>query len=214
MKHLTVSCLALCAINLSGCAQIANFGDMIWSETKSLTLTSKNKLMAALRPRSERADPVFVNDSAIAEYETVHTPLAEINPAQPYAEAISQYTPQPESVETTNSSNRPYDSYHAHADIQPIKNTQYSYTDVAQPPFMGSQTASDLYEELPDLSYVKLTGSPTAIDWKDCQAQAGGYIIADHTGFRVRPDFDYCMRVKGYVPEREAARFLEIQALP
>ena len=67
---------------------------------------------------------------------------------------------------------------------------------------------------MPNLSYVKLSGGTSISDWQSCQSEAGGYIQPAQNGFTIRPDFDYCMRVKGYIPEGEALEFIDSEFLP
>ncbi len=265
MKRLTVSCLAICAVNLSGCAQIVNFGDILWSETKSRTLSGTDKLMAALRPRSERKEPIFITDPVIAEYETVHTPAfnnktaidvvnrghaslqprpingLEPLPAYPDERPAHTQLAHAQAIQTQPIlAGGPAEAYNIYKNIpaqtsysQPVStrpiitqpaptysnqpNTQYSYANTASHPVTSAAQIAQMpaiSQELPDLSYVKLSGRISADDWQDCEAQAGGYILADNAGFRLRPDFDYCMRAKGYVPESEAVSFMEAQLLP
>ena len=55
-----------------------------------------------------------------------------------------------------------------------------------------------------DLSYVKIGGGSKISDWQSCEGQAGSYFLTTATGFLVAPEFDSCMRSKGYKPEAEA----------
>ena len=60
-------------------------------------------------------------------------------------------------------------------------------------------------EEIGDsLSYVKIGGGSQISDWQACEAEAGNYFLTTATGFIVAPQFDSCMRTKGYKPEAEA----------
>ena len=58
------------------------------------------------------------------------------------------------------------------------------------------------------VSYVKLDGSLDMADWSACEGEVGGAFLVSPAGTRVAPDFDACMRSKGYVDEGEAERRL------
>ena len=205
MKRLTITCLALAAVNLSGCAQIMNIGDAVWGETKQITTGSKNKLLSLLRPRAERQDPVFEAQPANTEQYAAYDAPSYVSGLTPIDlemyEFVSELPPLPI---------RKYVS-HSVIEIYSLPSQDpYQLAGAPEPRYIVSQPEP----ELPDLSYVKVAGQTSAIDWQNCQNLAGGYITADDNGFKVRPDFDQCMRVNGYIPEREALQFMASQTLP
>ena len=58
------------------------------------------------------------------------------------------------------------------------------------------------------VSYVRLDGSLDMADWSACESEVGGAFLVSPRQTRVAPDFDACMRSKGYVDEGEAERLL------
>lgn len=209
LKPLLMCGLVMSALGLSGCAQMMNLGDLIWTESKHATVKTSHKVMAMLRPKAPRAEPVFVhNDVSAYEAQSQYTPPSlrgqNVQDSQPIA--IEFYQRPQEGVQTASA---------AQTTPRPISTPRPSPVSA---PFQGSETqlalapASEM--DMPDMAYVKLSGSTSISDWQSCQAEAGSYIQPRGAGFIVHPNFDDCMRARGYIPEREALVFMERVALP
>lgn len=203
LKRTAVALSCVATLGLGGCAQIMNFGDLMWSETKHATYKTSHKVMAMLRPKAKRAEPVFVYTQ----------PQRAQSRSYPQAPALrGQTSPQYRAYEARSYETRPYNSAPLYASAPRAAATpsaQYQSRDV-EPALAGAPETSGM----PDMSYVKMSGSTSISDWQSCQAQAGSYIQPQGAGFVIHPNFDGCMRQRGYIPEREALVFMERQALP
>lgn len=58
-----------------------------------------------------------------------------------------------------------------------------------------------------DVAFVRLNGAAQMQDWRNCEMVHRGYLFADEANFRVNPEFEVCMRNKGYVMESEVAQY-------
>ena len=55
------------------------------------------------------------------------------------------------------------------------------------------------------IAFVRLNGESSMQDWQNCEMIHRGYWLIDAAGGRINPDFEVCMRNKGYVRESELA---------
>lgn len=55
-----------------------------------------------------------------------------------------------------------------------------------------------------DTEFVMLNGKSEASDWRYCETVSRGYLYASEHDFRLDPDFEVCMRNKGYVMTTES----------
>jgi len=62
-----------------------------------------------------------------------------------------------------------------------------------------------------EVSFVRLNGNSEASDWRYCETMNKGYLFASQTEFRVNPEFEVCMRNKGYVMESEVAHYGDME---
>lgn len=72
-----------------------------------------------------------------------------------------------------------------------LYNTQAAYV---APPFADPR----------DTEFVKLNGESETNDWRYCETTSRGYLYASEYDFRLDPDFEVCMRNKGYVMTTES----------
>ena len=84
---------------------------------------------------------------------------------------------------------------------QPVAEPEPQPTTPVQP----SETPGQAFD------YVRLDGPSDMVDWRSCEAQVGGAFLATAAGMALAPDFDACMRAKGYVLEAEARARLDAQ---
>lgn len=76
--------------------------------------------------------------------------------------------------------------------------------------FLTSQTVQSSPSNAQDVSYVKMGGGSDMADWQACETLAGGLFVIDTSGYEVDPQFDACMRARGYKTEREAQADLKV----
>jgi len=50
-----------------------------------------------------------------------------------------------------------------------------------------------------DTAFVKLNGKSEVMDWQNCERLHRGYLYISEYDFQLDPDFEVCMRNKGYV---------------
>ncbi len=88
--------------------------------------------------------------------------------------------------------------------------SQYAYAGAqrATSPFTGYGV--ELYNAQPaytpaaytdprDVEFVMLNGESKLADWQTCESQHRGYLFASEYSFSLNPEFEVCMRNKGYV---------------
>ena len=74
----------------------------------------------------------------------------------------------------------------------------YGYNDTGLRPLVVAD-ASDPK----DASFVKLNGPSQAADWQNCEMRHRGYLFMSESEMRLNPEFEVCMRNKGYVLSAE-----------
>jgi len=55
-------------------------------------------------------------------------------------------------------------------------------------------------------AYVRPNGTINMADWQSCEITTGGAFIVSHGGAEIAPDFDSCMRARGYMSETDYLR--------
>lgn len=58
-----------------------------------------------------------------------------------------------------------------------------------------------------DAAFVKLNGQSEAADWRNCETAHRGYLFISEYDFTLDPNFEVCMRNKGYVLSAEAGGY-------
>ncbi|WP_409432486.1 hypothetical protein ACJ3XI_09785 [Litorimonas sp. RW-G-Af-16] len=58
-----------------------------------------------------------------------------------------------------------------------------------------------------DVSFVRLNGESDVSDWRSCEMLHKGYLFTDETSLMLNPEFEVCMRNRGYVVEAEVAQY-------
>lgn len=81
---------------------------------------------------------------------------------------------------------------------------------VPAPPVRAPQTSAPPADQDP-VSYVRVNGTLSVEDWTACERSTGGAFIVAPGSTRLAPDFDACMRARGYLPETEAAEQLALE---
>jgi hypothetical protein len=79
-----------------------------------------------------------------------------------------------------------------------IINTPRSQPQAA--PMQPAPTSADPY------AYVRPNGTTDMADWQACEIQTGGAFIVTRGGVEIAPDFDRCLRAKGYLSETDYLR--------
>jgi len=63
--------------------------------------------------------------------------------------------------------------------------------------------ASAAYTDPRNAEFVMLNGDSEILDWQNCEMINRGYLFMSEQDFRLNPDFEVCMRNKGYVLSTE-----------
>lgn len=58
-----------------------------------------------------------------------------------------------------------------------------------------------------DAAFVKLNGHSEVADWRNCETRHRGYLFMSEYDFTLDPNFEVCMRNKGYVLSAEAGGY-------
>lgn len=58
-----------------------------------------------------------------------------------------------------------------------------------------------------DSAFVKLNGTSDNSDWRNCETLSSGYLFISEYDFSLQPEFEVCMRNKGYVLVSEAGSY-------
>lgn len=75
----------------------------------------------------------------------------------------------------------------------------YGYNDVGLRPLTVVETTDPR-----EAAFVKLNGTSQAVDWQNCERRHKGYLRLSDYDLRLDPEFEVCMRNKGYVLTTEA----------
>lgn len=70
-----------------------------------------------------------------------------------------------------------------------------------------TQLASSLRVDPRDAAFVKLNGTSDNTDWRNCETRSKGYLFISEYDFSLQPEFEVCMRNKGYVLATEAGAY-------
>jgi len=68
----------------------------------------------------------------------------------------------------------------------------------------GPAASYAVLEDPRDAAFIKLNGESRDSDWLNCEIQHRGYLFITEGDFRLDPNFEVCMRNKGYVLSTEA----------
>lgn len=74
----------------------------------------------------------------------------------------------------------------------------YGYNDKNLKPLTVAMTTDPR-----DAAFVKLNGSSQTTDWQNCETRHRGYLFMSESDIRLSPEFEVCMRNKGYVLSAE-----------
>lgn len=88
-----------------------------------------------------------------------------------------------------------------------VTQTNYSGYEVVLYTNPSSQMSSYVVTDPRDAEFVKLNGTSENSDWRNCEAQSNGYLYISEYDFSLQPDFEVCMRNKGYVLTTEAGAY-------
>lgn len=71
----------------------------------------------------------------------------------------------------------------------------------------NSSTTNYVVADPREAEFVKLNGTSQNTDWQNCETSAQGYLFISEYDFSLDPNFEVCMRNKGYVLATEAGYF-------
>lgn len=193
--------LTVLATTLSGCAIMGPFGENMWNHTRAFSAKTGHQITQFLRP----APPQPI-DMALYDFET--TGDADLNtqrlegqlyvPPRPVKEeARGRFAPHM----TLNA--KPSASYMP----DPVPAQSLNRLDpvpIAAPSDDRVAVKMTPQEAASDISFVKIGGGSDMADWQACESLAGGLFTMNATGYDILPEFEQCMRAKGYTTETEA----------
>lgn len=81
---------------------------------------------------------------------------------------------------------------------------QYYYGSQATP---HNAVLSASYSDPREAAFVKLNGQSESVDWQNCENLHQGYLYLSEYDFRLEPNFEVCMRNKGYVLTTELGSY-------
>lgn len=214
------------AVSLTGCAQISLVGDNLWGFTKSAAHFVSQPVSGLLRS-APRHDYVFEQNADQNRYFAQHQvkkALANDGATYPRSQLVVpnlKQLPLPQTQNYRQVMRRPsYRQQHVSTGKIPRRIVQQrrpivkqAYNTVpnqvqrhayVEPKPQGQAQAQD------DISFVKIGGGSDMKDWKSCQQSAGNYFQMTGSGYRIDPNFENCMRSKGYKPESEAQADLKL----
>ncbi len=227
-KLMTTLIMGGSLLSLGGCAQMHNWGQSMWTGTKNLSATSSQKITSILRPAPKQTErfetarrPAPMPDTLVADFMRRYAvPITEDTPTfvamnrtrengvhiyRPGSQARANYT------QITPQAITPAPIYQAPQSRAITPSLRPS----SAPDFMP-KNPKQLAGGLPSAStaaiasYVKTSGGASMADWQACQTDAGDIYLASGNSYSINPNFDHCMRAKGYLPESEAVQDMEL----
>ena len=78
----------------------------------------------------------------------------------------------------------------------------YGDTTVSHPSVLSAS-----YSDPREVAFVKLNGQSSSADWQNCETRHKGYLYLSEYDFRLEPNFEVCMRNKGYVMASEIGSY-------
>jgi len=180
MKHFPKCVIAFIAVtSLSGCAMIGNMSQSLWGGAQSFGLQTQKSVLSLLRP-APKTDYADASGNA-AGYVLTGWDDSDVN----YGvlarrhDLVRSVMPAP-----------------AHEDAR-----QYFQTPAPRP--QPSVQKEPSIAPGSDIAFVKTDGPSHMVDWQGCEQSSGGTFITSAAGYRLNPDFENCMRSRGYKPESE-----------
>lgn len=179
-RSAALSILILSSATLSGCAFLGDAADTAWSGTKSAARFVSAPVRDLLRG-TPHDDVVFASEVRSDAYG---------NDTVVSTELIDAPAPQPAPVYTPVYM----------AERQPVDFAPH----LADPASLDG-VPSAVIADPASIAFVRLNGDTNLQDWRTCENLHRGYWLVDAAGGRLNPDFEVCMRNKGYVREAEMA---------
>jgi len=185
MRAFGIAIVAATVFGLSGCSQNSFF---------------KKK------PHYHTSDGTAVYTESVSSVATTSAPQTYQSVDQSYTTpsyTTGSYTTQ--SATTGSSySGRIYDPWAYDNSAQPSQYSPFAGSDVQlySTPF-ASSSAYNSYSDPRDTEFVKLNGEAEEQDWRNCEIINHGYLFISEYNFSLHPEFEVCMRNKGYVTSLE-----------
>ena len=194
-RAISLSILFAATTALGGCAVIGDAADGLWSGTKSAARFVSAPVRKLLRDAPE--DEVVFAETAPNYADGTYT--VELYDSS-YAEPTHTTTVYADAPST------PYSPVRSYGPVASYGSGQY-YTPPNAPADAASGAAVPRARiDSPDqLAFVRLNGDTDVNDWRTCENLHRGYWRVDAAGGRINPDFEVCLRNKGYVRESELA---------
>lgn len=183
----------LAIIALSGCAELGSIGKYAWQQTETAAEFLYKPVASLLRETPEQA---YAFDDSTDQTVTDYNVKVFQEPASQETYAfLEQNDTSHQSFNTEMYSGEAFD-------------TQTVYAESID---MGYDTASNDFNDfgsddsldVSDISFIKIGGGSDMQDWMNCEAEVGGYMSWENGENVVSQDFEICMRMNGYILEKD-----------
>jgi len=200
-KLVKMTVIAAITVSLSGCAQISKLGNNMWEHTQNAWGYTKSAASFVASPVTKllRSTPeqVYVFEDSTRAQHMAKTAFA----MDSHPERVRPvYRAQPQKLDYQSSAHQPK-SYQV---AQNVESSRIEY--VAQTRAKQSRNTPYIQQSTSrNISFVKMGGGSNMYDWLTCEAEAGGFVRVVQGGYLIEPEFESCMRGRGYKPESEVA---------
>ena len=200
IRHLI---LAASLLALTGCESLSHHTGSVWNWSERQAVSGWREVVAVLRPAPEPEDRFLARasdtgDAALNAHilqERLYDTLLEPREEPPVVKVAVNRT-----VDNGVTVIRPGAPMHVRRQVPPSPSYPSPVARPVSPPVAPSV---DPY------AYVSVTGATDMADWQACERAVGGAFLVGPSGAAIAPDFDACMRGRGYLPESEAARRMQ-----
>lgn len=164
---------------------------------KIITITALLTGLSGCSQISKTADTLWGGTKSAANF--VASPVKKLLRGSPKQDYV--FTDDGADVEIYQTSAPQY------ASSSPYANGSYSVEIYDTPALRPAPVQNYVMTNPRDVSFVSLNGQSDAQDWRNCEITSRGYLMTSTTDFRLNPEFEVCMRNKGYVTEAEVAHY-------
>lgn len=184
-----IATLGIAIIALSGCAEMGSLGKYAWKKTENVAGFLYKPVASLLR---ETPEQTYVFDNT-ADYDVQLFAESDVSTQQSYAPVNDlnsgmDFTSQDYGIEV-------FDTQTVYAGDE----VDYAENDLD---YFDQDDSLDIS----GTSFVKIGGGSNMQDWMNCEVESGGYMTWENDEYVISQDFEICMRMNGYVLEKELDR--------
>lgn len=202
-KLTKIAIIAAASVSLSGCAQIAKFGDDMWDHTKNAWGYTKSAANFV-------ASPVTKLLRSAPQQQYVFEDASRAQNMAKQAFMSDGYSPQDRYLIAPQRAQLPVPqtpNYQSPVYVPQRYQREYDTSSVIPRRVVEAQPVAPITapRSSNDISFIKMGGGSNMQDWLMCEAEAGAFVRVVQGGYLIDPGFETCMRTKGYTPESEVA---------